>query len=310
MLATLMRCGRRVDRGPSHQLRAAVPTLPFLMILTLMSVLLSSGCASSGKRGPRASSLSDAVRKVGKEEERPGRPLVVRDDHEDGEDDGLVDFAYVAIFDHDDDLNDSGCEVRPRRGRKPRDPEVRLVFGGGLLGGGSERGLDDATFSGGSLHLGAEVDRRWRGDVELTYRSLEPLEGRTFGALPDQEEWHIGANLRRYFAPPSLAIRPYGLIGFTVGELHWDYREPVEVISVDDWGYVTGHTWLSHDRMTTGSVFIGGGASFLRTPSVEVGVNGRVGYQFYDDETRAGLINDLFDPNGFGYLGLEVSFLP
>jgi hypothetical protein len=254
------------------------------------------------------SSLSDVARKIEDDDDR-GRPLVVRDDDDDDDCD-YDDHVHVTVIDVDDDDDlYHHREARPRRRRRSPDPDVNLVVGGTLLRGLSNRDID-ASFSGGSIFLGGEVDGRLRGDLELSYRSLEPRGHLSFGAFPNQEEWQIGGNLRFYLDPPSRDVRVYTLIGLSAGELHWDYLEPVEVISVDDWGYVTGHSLLMHDRITTGSVYIGGGLSFLRTPSVEVGVNGRVGYQFYDDETRAGFFNDLFDPNGFGYVGLEVSFLP
>jgi hypothetical protein len=277
-----------------------------LTILVLAAAILFTGCSSSRKRGAMPSSLSDVKRKI-ENDDHSRRPLVVRDDSDDCDYDDHVHVTVIEVDDDDDVLHH--CDAGPRRRRRSPDPDIDLVVGGTLLGGFSDRDIE-ASFSGGSIFLGGEVDGRWRGDLELSYRSLEPRGYVDFGAFPNQEEWQIGGNLRFYLNPPSRDVRVYTLIGLSVGELHWDYREPVEVISVDDWGYVTGHSWLMHDRITMGTVYIGGGLSFLRTPTVEVGANGRVGYQFYDDETRAGFFNDLFDPNGFGYVGLEVSFLP
>jgi hypothetical protein len=285
--------------------------LVLLSIWLLAVALLGSGCSSSRKNGPRPSSLSDAVRQIEDDDDRK-RPLVVRDEDEDedeDDDDHSIFVTVIDVDDDDDDWDETELSCEDHHDKPSWNPDVRFVFGGSVLGGGSDRQIE-TEFSGGSIHLGAEVDSRWRGDLELAYRSLEPHEYASFDPLLDQEEWHIGGNLRYYFTPPSRNVRVYTLLGFSLGELHWNYREPVEVISVDDWGYVTGRRWLHQDRLTTGSIYLGGGLSFLRTRHVEVGANVRAGYQFYDDYTRSGLHNDLFSPHGYAAVALELSFLP
>lgn len=192
----------------------------------------------------------------------------------------------------------------PRSGHSP---EPEFVMGLTLFGGGADREYVASEFTGGALLLGAEVDGRARGQLELGFRSYDDESLRHPPALLDQDEWYMGGNARFFFGPPSQGIRPYSMLGFTLGAVTWDYAEPVLVDVYDHHGYWVGTDEVEQDRLWTGSVFAGGGLTLIRAETLELGINGRLGLQVYDDETRAGLRNDLFDTDTYAMLGVEVS---
>ena len=201
------------------------------------------------------------------------------------------------------------CEPRSSRRSRGASEDPAFVMGFSLFGGGVDRNYMASDFGGGAFYLGGEVDGRVRGQLEIGFRSYDEESLVGYSPIKDQAEWYVGGSGRFYFSPPSQSVRGYSMVGFTMGATTWDYAEPILVDVYNPHGYWVGEDLVGDDRLWTGSVYAGGGASLVGGRGLELGVNGRVGVQFYDEELRSGLRNDLFEAEAYAAIGIEVGLL-
>jgi len=282
------------------------------VVLTALAALLLAGCASSRRGG--GSLLSEASREAarsshhrhegdqdhGRDHDTPKKRKVL---HAAPEVRRHREPAPVVVVVEDDGYADDGPRYDTRR--EPAGPPTTyfLRLSGG--GGGSDRPELDAwncvSVEGGAVVPGS--DGRIQAGVDLGAAPIRK-NGYAAAGLTDPLELTAGVNLRYYTGPPRSGPRPYALLGFRAGLLHWDYAStlPIE----DEWGNVN---WVGDDFVNSWTPYVGAGVDLFTAGQTSVGASVAAGMKVFSPYTNEGLRNDLFKDAGYVEMRIDVAWL-
>jgi hypothetical protein len=298
---------RRTRRGGRGSQIVRVATTASLAIATL----LSSGCGglfSDGPAEPTRGTLSDAAQEAQKPpaEQKPVVPPAEASRTGSQPDEAGGDEVVVVPAQLDSTgapLATPPIVVADSSAIVPADDDARFhagpVAGIGFEAGGVFERIDVFGLEIGVL--GSEA----RLSVQGLYSKLrlDPARGLD-AAITGMEEVALDIGARGYLTAPHTFMGAFLAVGYRIGLLMWDWRNPIQV--PNDSG---GFDEIRGDSIVTHSFHAGFGLSPVQLAHFHLGCRFVYGLKIYSPTTLENLENDLFKSVGFGQLLFDVVYV-
>jgi len=191
----------------------------------------------------------------------------------------------------------------PQQGDEMSENVYKTHFG--LCSGGGTLGAEHDGFGLFGLKVGRYYPglRLW-SDIGLLYMPMNPSETSETVA-GTSNEWELALDLsgRYYFTPSHTLMGLHADAGLRHGILFWRYTG-IGRMKDDE-----GGTVIHADAVGTVHIYAGLGISILQTERLHLSGTLTGGIKFFYTKTLRQFENDLFDPQGFIQLFIDLTFM-
>jgi hypothetical protein len=266
----------------------------------LLFVLLLQGCAVLSPPRPRegGSALSDAAREAVRKDDDKHRRLEPGRITEPEEETVVIHDACPPAIDRDRCDPPVARAAGPSgRGRARPHLHVGLLSGTGTSGSRDfERYALGGILIGGRPTPGTRVDLALLG-IPSRFTAASGLRA------PFETPFELAADLSARVRLPRGRGGPelYPIVGFRLGTLFWNYRNPI-VVDAPEGPRTVDDDWINYY-----APYAGVGVSLVRTQRLEIGAHVTEGVRFYDSHTEEGFRNDRFESAAFTQVTVETT---
>jgi hypothetical protein len=278
----------------------------WIVLISAVGVLVT-GCASSIDRG----SLSDAVDKAG--DDYDGDRRVVGKSNSDRNEDGASSCLSSCLFGGTDGGGDDDVAVSTGSSQESEPCMSDFAILPGYYGlrvltsNRFSRNYTNATGIG-LLWVNHYKERRaFEASVQCEVITTDE-KSKLFGSVNGIIDLETGIHGRRYSTPDFTVMGLYLKYGCNLNFLFWEYRNPVESVLKDEQGRVIEIDTIKTDGLFGFDADIGLGWSFVQTKRVKISAELLAGGTLFWFQTFEAFRNDMFMPDGFIKIGIEILF--
>jgi len=278
----------------------------FQILRVLIPLCIIAGCAGTTDRGP----LSEAVEKSRDNHQGERRVENSYETDTSSRSTGCL-FGFLSSSNESSGRNVNAVpEQSAPVKRVDKEPDFTIpehhYFG--IRAVSSNRFSKNYTHSAGGAVIWLNRYKQKRAiEMSLHYEAITTGEkSPLYGSLDNLGVVSAGVH-NRYFTTPDITIMGlYFKGGIDVSELFWTYRNPLTSDVYDDRHNLLRTDVIYHDGLTGFCGDVAVGWSFLQTKKVNLSIEALLGGTLFWFKTYQGFSNDMFDPDAYVKIHLEI----
>lgn len=278
-----------------------------LIVVSGAALMMYAGCASSVDRG----SLTDAMDAANDRHEGDRRVVGTKSDRNEDDTSSCLSSCLFSLGDVD--YSEPDASSPPTKPATVYTDESCSIPGQNYVGARivtSNRFSRNYTNATGVGLLWVNHYRERRAIETAIHVEVITTDEKSklFGSVNSLFDIEAGLHGRRYSTPDFTLMGLYLKYGCDLNFLFWNYKNPLVSEIRDEWGEVKETDTIRIDGLFGFNADIGLGWSFVQTERLKVSLEVLAGGTLFWYQTFEAFRNDLFTPDGYIKIGVEILF--
>lgn len=268
------------------------------LIFLLLSAFLIQGC---GVSGPRRGKLSEAMEKASDNYDGDRTVSSTENDEDEDEDESTplfqpsterTEYLKNRLETKDDSTNIDQENDIPEDPPLPKKVKAGVKWGIGYVGN-----EEFQTINHFHLTIGGYIEERKSLHFSIGLNLIDVNSDHKLSESIKNTIWvgELDLEYRGFITPDYTFFGNYFLAGIGYNLMGWNYRNPIEAVTYDDYGNIEDTEEITSDALSGGNLYFGTGFNALQIKGFHLGVELVTGVYLWGLYTSQGFENDVYD---------------